>query len=170
MLRIDTKVAPPAIKRIGVNHTAYGLALDNQDHLFVTGYQSRKITRFNINTNLMEWVFTTPYQSLRGIACPDDNDIWFVSSAGGKACRYTNNFVFKAEFPVGANPRGVSVDTYGKVWVGNLGDEYITRLNPATNKVDLTKRILGSAGHDCYSGMARRQVNFWTRGSWRGPH
>ena len=46
----------------------------------------------------------------------------------------------------------MTVDQDGYVWVVNLGDENIHRINPATNAIDLTKRIIG-ANHYGYSDM-----------------
>jgi len=53
----------------------------------------------------------------------------------------------------GTHPTGVAVDPEGKVWVCDEGDEYIHRIDPDTNKVDLSKRVIGSRGHATFGDM-----------------
>ncbi|HQH42745.1 MAG TPA: hypothetical protein PLJ17_03030, partial [Syntrophorhabdaceae bacterium] len=64
--------------------------------------------------------------------------------------RLSNDGVVKATISVGGEPSGVAVDANGKVWAVNYYDK-ITRIDPATNKVDLDKQIRGF--HYSYSDM-----------------
>jgi hypothetical protein len=52
-----------------------------------------------------------------------------------------------------AGPSSIDVDAAGKVWVTDRNDEYIHRINPETNTVDLSKRLSGTGGHYSYSDM-----------------
>ncbi len=45
------------------------------------------------------------------------------------------------------------MDAAGKVWVTNLNDNWIHRIDPATNAIDLSKELLNSGGHYTYSDM-----------------
>ena len=134
-------------------HT-YGLGLDHQNHLFVSGHQESKLTRINVLTGTREWTVNAGYQS-RGVAVTDDEDVWVASSSEGNVWRFSNDGVFKGKIAVGTMPTGVSVDSAGKVWVVNDGDEYIKRIDPAIGAygaVDLSKRIIGGL-HYGYSDM-----------------
>ena len=134
-------------------HT-YGLGLDHQNHLFVSGHQESKLSRINVLTSTREWTVNAGYQS-RGVAATDDEDIWVACSSEGNVWRFSNDGVFKGKIAVGSTPTGVSVDSAGKVWVVNDGDEYIKRIDPAIGAfgaIDLSKRIIGGL-HYGYSDM-----------------
>jgi uncharacterized repeat protein (TIGR01451 family) len=134
-------------------HT-YGLSLDHNNHLFVSGHQESKLSRINVLTATREWTSTAGYLS-RGVAVTDDEDVWVASSSEGNVWRFSNDGVFKGKISVGTTPTGVSVDSAGKVWVVNDGDEYIKRIDPAIGAygaIDLSKRIIGGL-HYGYSDM-----------------
>jgi len=154
ILRLDTTTDPPTISQVYVGHFVYGLGLDYQGHLFASGWTDRKLTKINITANppIIEWTLYKPeMRASRGVICTSDNDVWVANSDSGTVTRYDNEGNLKATIYVGNQPTGVGVDAYGKVWVTNLGDEYIKRIDPATNTIDLTKRIVGSGGHYTYS-------------------
>ena len=50
-------------------------------------------------------------------------------------------------------PTGIAVDAAGKVWASNLGSSTASRINPATNTVDLTVSLGAGAGPYNYSDM-----------------
>ena len=141
----------------------YGLGLDYLGNLFVSGWNRRELHRVNTTrfpgalfpqSSLGEWTKGGPYNA-RGIACTGDNDVWVASTSSNRVFRYGNDGIPKTSIDVGAGsgPTGVAVDAAGKVWVCNVGDEFIKRIDPATNKVDLAKEIIGSGGHYGYSDM-----------------
>ena len=136
---------------INIEFHTYGLGLDRSNHLFVSGHQEAKLTRINTLTGVREWTVNAGYLS-RGVAVTDDGDVWVVSSSEGNVWRFSNDGVFKSKIAVGNTPTGVSVDSEGKVWVVNNGDEYIHRIDPATETVITTKRIIGGV-HYGYSDM-----------------
>ena len=143
------------------NRLTYGLGLDYLGQLFVSGWSYNELHRVNINrlsgtsfpqSSLGEWTKGGP-SSVRGVACTGDNDVWLASSGSNKAYRYDNNGNLKTSIYVGIVPTGVAIDAAGKVWVCNDGDEFIKRIDPATNAIDLEKEIIGSNGHYSYSDM-----------------
>lgn len=171
VLRLDPSGDFPTISKVNMGHFVYGLGLDYLDHLFVSAWSDYpyRLSRVNIATALKEWSqYKAELLEARGVACTSDNDVWVVSTYHGSVYRYDNEGVFKAGIEVGEEPTGVAVDAAGRVWVCNSGDEYIKRIDPATNTVDLEKRIIGSDGHYTYSdmtGMMSRTVT--TRvGTW----
>ena len=132
-------------------HFTYGLGLDRSNHLFVAGWQSSKLSRVNVATLTTDWTVAAPNES-RGVVVSDGGDVWVANSAPGTVTRFSNDGAPLATIPVGSTPTGVTLDSEGKVWVVNNGDEYIKRINPSLGAVDLSKRIIGGT-HYGYSDM-----------------
>jgi streptogramin lyase len=155
---------------IALPHHVYGLGLDRSGHLFVSGWQNSKLSRINVSTTTVDWTKDGVYES-RGVACTDDGDVWTANSGPGTVTRWTNDGIVKATIPVGNQPTGVAVDAEGKVWVVDNGDEYIHRVDPDTNTVDLSKRIIGTThyGYSDMTGIVSRTAT--TRiGTWSVIH
>jgi hypothetical protein len=150
---LDPSTNPPTIGRWNPGHFVYGVGLDYLDHLFATGWEERKLSRINIITRTTDWTKSGGYGS-RGVVCTRDNNVWVANTHDNTVTRYDNDGNLLATISSGVNqPTGVAVDADGKVWVCDLGDEYIHRIDPATNTIDLSKRIIGSGGHYTYSDM-----------------
>lgn len=164
VLRLDP--SDDSFERIDIGHFVYGLGIDQNDHLFISGWDNSKLTRLNIKTNEIEWTKQGYYQS-RGIAVTDDGDVWVANSGVGTVTRWSNDGDVKINISVGNTPTGVAVDAEGKVWVVNYGDEYIKRIDPATNEIDLSKRIIGGYhyGYSDMTGIVARTVTTKT-GTW----
>ncbi|MBM3878258.1 MAG: hypothetical protein FJ387_00810 [Verrucomicrobia bacterium] len=149
LLRLDPRTGAFAV--VDVGHTVYGLGLDRDQHLFIAGWKEAKLSRLNVLTGLKDWTVPGVFES-RGVAVTEDGDVWTADSAPGTLTRWSNDGRLKATIAVGAAPTGVTVDAAGKVWVVNNGDEFVKRINPLTDQVDLEKRILGGR-HYGYSDM-----------------
>jgi DNA-binding beta-propeller fold protein YncE len=162
------------------NRYTYGLGLDYLGNLFVSGWNHGNLHRVNTNrfpgasfpqSGLGEWTKGGP-NNARGVACTTDNHVWVASTSGDRVYRYDNNGNHKTNIYVGNGPTGVAVDAVGKVWVCNLYDDTIRRIDPATNTVDMTKHILGSGlggqyhyGYSDMTGIMARTIT--TRiGTW----
>ncbi|MBM3880654.1 MAG: hypothetical protein FJ387_13210 [Verrucomicrobia bacterium] len=172
VLRFDP--ATGALATVPLGHFSYGINADRQGHIFVSGWQDTRLSRVNALTAAKEWTVTGIHES-RGIAITDDGDVWVANSAPGTVARWSNDGVLKAIVPAGSQPTGVAVDHAGKVWVLGLGDEFIRRIDPARDQVDLTKRIVcaNSGGyHYGYSDMTGNVArNTTTRiGTWIVRH
>ena len=89
----------------------------------------------------------------RGVVFTADDNAWIANSGSGTVTRLSNDGDLLATVPVGSEPTGVSVDAAGKVWVANLGSSNVMRIDPATNKVDLTVSLGAGAGPYNYSDM-----------------
>ena len=136
---------------INIGHQVYGMGLDQHNHLFIAGWTSVKLSRLNVLSGEKEWTVNGVSES-RGVAVTEDGDVWTANSGPGTVTRWSNDGLIRTHIPVGSTPTGVSVDAAGKVWVVNYGDEYIHRINPATDSIDLSKRLVNTR-HYGYSDM-----------------
>ena len=152
VLWLDTNTTPPIYGSVPLGHFSYGVGINRLDQLFVAGWEDSRISRINVQTKTRDLVVPAPYQ-LRGVACTADNDVWVACSSDGYVYRYDSDLNYKGRVYVGAVPTGVAVDSQGKVWVCDLEDENVSRIDPVTMQVDLVKRIVGSGGHYSYSDM-----------------
>lgn len=165
VLRLDP--SDGSFKVVDVGHTVYGLGLDRSNHLFIAGWRSGKLTRLNIITGEKDWTINASPTS-RGVAVTEDGDVWTADSGPGTVSRFSNDGVFKESIPVGNTPTGVSIDAAGKVWVVNYGDEYVKRIDPVANRVDLEHRIIGGRhyGYSDMTGIISRttttKIGLWT--------
>lgn len=168
VLRLDTK--DNSFGTIPIGHFVYGLNVDDQDHLFISGWQSAKLTRLNVVTGQIDWTRAGVYES-RGVAVTPDGDVWTANSGPGTVTRWSNDGVIKQHIAVGNQPTGVAVDSFGKVWAVNFGDGFVKRIDPATDKVTLAKEMPGTAhyGYSDMTGFVSRNatVRF---GSWTVTH
>ena len=154
VLRLDPSTDPPSISTINFGRWVYGLGLDYLGHLFVSHFGAG-ISRVDVQTGLIDWIQDKPETGgARGVTCTADNDVWVANSETTTVTRYDNDGNLKATVnELWGGPSGVAVDAAGKVWACDLGDEYIHRIDPATNMIDLSKQIIGSGGHYTYSDM-----------------
>jgi streptogramin lyase len=173
VMRLDVSTNPPTASYITVSgQYVYGIGLDFTNHLFASGWTTSRLARINTTTAVLDWIKAGPYTG-RGVVCTPDGDVWVASTNDDRVYRYDNNGTFKAQIWVnahgGGGPTGVALDAAGKVWACNLDDEYVARIDPATNSVDLYKQIVGSGGHYSYSDMTgiiartiTTQIGTWT--------
>ncbi|AUB60776.1 MULTISPECIES: Ig-like domain-containing protein [Methanobacterium] len=170
--------------RVNVPHIAYGLGIDRNNHLFVSGWTSRAFSRINTLTKTIEWTKACRTNS-RGLVITDDGDVWIASYdpyfgwdiwATGYVSRYSNNGELKATIQLGPANKGhiitgVSVDNSGKIWAVDNGSENIYRIDPAINLPDLTKALPGTR-HYGYSDMTGTVSQSITtqKGSWTVIH
>lgn len=144
VLRINTSNFSD-IMQIPLSHT-YGIGLDFLGNLFVGG--GGQLSKINISNGSILW--TKPASTSQGVTVTADNNVWVASNT---AHRYTNDGVFIASIPgFSSSISGVAVDAAGKVW-GTEYTDYIRRIDPATNTIDLSKSLIGSGSHYSYSDM-----------------
>ena len=154
LLRVDPSDLE-SIREVHLPYEQYGLAADGLGHLFVTGWESNKLFKIDIETDEMIWVKNTTEGCARGVAVtPEDNHVWVADTCRNSTLRYDNDGNFIAEVGGLVGPSGIAADAAGKVWVTDRNDEYIHRIDPETNTVDLSKRLSGTGGPYSYSDMA----------------
>jgi streptogramin lyase len=159
-----------SFQTIELNHYVYGLGIDGKGHLFISGWEDRKLSCIDIHTGEILWTKPGGY-STRGVVCTDDGDVWTADSESGMVSHYDNDGNLKNTISVGNTPTGVAVDSDGKVWVVCLGGGYIFRIDPRTDQIDLTKIITGTQ-HYGYSDMTGIVSRTYTThiGSWKVLH
>ncbi len=163
ILRLDTNTG--SFTRINTPHWAYGLALDNNNHLFVTGYEHSALSRINTTGGVVEWTKSAPHGA-RGVIVTDDGDVWTANLESHSVTRFSNDGIVKATIYPGYGPSGLSIDADGKIWTVDYNDEYIHRINPTINGVDLSKRIVFGS-HVGYNQMTTSSQNgIQQSGSW----
>ncbi len=178
ILRLNPSTSPPSISTISLQNWAYGIALDYLGHLFVTGWIDIpgepwyfNLSKIDTASQTVEWADQEPnLNGSRGVVCTQDNNVWIANSWSGNVTRYDNDGNYLATIFLGydTGPSGVAVDAAGKVWVCDTDDEYIHRIDPATNTVDLSKQLVGSIGHYSYSDMTGSLLrsSIVKRGTW----
>jgi len=141
-----------SMKTIDVKHQTYGIALDRNNHLFVAGWGHNKLSRINIVTDKVEWTVDTGSRTYpKGLTVDDNGDVWVAHYYEDAVVRWSNDGKKKATIKTGRQPSGVAIDAQGKPWSVNYSDQYLKRIDPATNRVDLEKLIKGN--HYSYSDM-----------------
>ncbi|MBN1505601.1 MAG: hypothetical protein JW955_02075 [Sedimentisphaerales bacterium] len=164
---------------IPLHHFSYGLGLHKDGYLYVSGYSSGKLSRIRLgDPNEVTCVRDGLPGSMKGLVCTHDGDVWIANATSGSdamviRCTSDGRIVRKIRANVGESPTGLAVDNKGKVWVVDNGDEYIYRIDPETNEVELPRvRLPGTSGHYGYSDMTGYVTqNYATRtGSWTIRH
>lgn len=170
VLRLDPVANTSSVVNVG--HFVYGLGLDTSNHLFASGWDESSLSRIDVLTATLEWTTNAPYQA-RGVAVtPKDNDVWVVKTPTGSVSRYANSGVLKSTIRLGrfSEPTGIAADLNGNVWVVDFGDEFVHRINPDTEEIELSRPVPG-ARHYGYSDMCGTIANQITRnGSWSVTH
>jgi hypothetical protein len=135
--------------------SSYGLALDPQGNIWHSNFESA-VFRYDSEGNQTGAFDLQSGFEDRGVAItPADGDVWVVSTGGSTITRLDSDGTFKAKIGTGgAAPTGVAVDDVGKLWVTHMLSEDLTRIDPATNAVDLkvaTKTVLSRQTCGSYS-------------------
>ena len=104
---------------------------------------------------------------------PADNHVWVGNSGLPDVSRLDNNGAVLAVVQLGADgadPRGVSVDANGKVWVACFGADTAKRIDPnlGSGAVDLTVQLGTGAFPDDYGTMTGSvpQATLQPNGAW----
>ena len=169
VLKIDPSTEE--LSPIGLNHGSAGLAMDNGDHLFVTGFSDSLMSRIDLAEEEVDGNFEVDLQS-SGAAVTSDGDVWVAATGVARVNRYSNDGEYKTSVPVEGFPTAVAVDGDGKVWVAGLASETIVRINPVENTRELDKRIVDSGGHDAsgdMTGIVARTITT-SYGTWTVVH
>jgi len=150
VLRVDPASGEPVV--VGLAHGSWALALDRDEHLFVTGFADSALSRVDVSADEVDWAMPADWQS-SGAAVTGDGDIWVAAAGSGTVTRFSSLGQNRGSIPLDNGPTGVAVDTAGKVWVVGSTSDMIVRIDPATNQVDLQKILVASGGHEAASDM-----------------
>jgi len=153
LLRVDPSDLE-SIRAVHLPYEQYALAPDYLGHLFLTAWESNKLFKIDIETDEMIWMKDTPEGCARGVVVTaKDNHVWVADTCRDSVLRYDNDGNLIAEIGGLAGPSGIAVDAAGKIWATDNHSEYIHRIDPETNTIDLSKRLNGTGGHYSYSDM-----------------
>ena len=122
-------------------NSSYGLGIDSNGFLWNSMFGLNSIVKVSpagvIQPGFPKTTGGATFD--RGVAVtPADDNVWVANSGGSDVSRLDNSGTFLNTVAVGNTPTGVAVDAAGKVWATNLGSHSASRINPATNLVDLT--------------------------------
>jgi uncharacterized repeat protein (TIGR01451 family) len=149
LLRHDPAIGQTTCIAVG---NSYGLAVDSEGKIWNTQSDVGTVTVLAPDGEIVD-VYQTGGSVSTGIAVTSDDHVWIANRGPHSVTRLSNEGDLLATIPVGFTPTGVAVDAAGKVWVTNLGSDNVMRIDPATNKVDLTVSLGAGAGPYNYSDM-----------------
>ncbi|MBI5679399.1 MAG: DUF11 domain-containing protein [Methanobacterium sp.] len=179
LLRLDTVTGSVAVKDVG--YVIYTLALDNDEHLYIYGYYpafwpNNRFSRLNTTSGNIDWTKTLSYMHWGSILIGSDGDVWLAEyydhwfyGKTGRLTRYSHNGDVIANIQQGLTFSGLSRDSNGKIWVIDSADNYIHRVDPEINGVDLSK-LLPSTAHAVSGTMTSPYLNSYDRGTWNVIH
>ena len=155
--RIDRRFETPEPEILVVEQGCflqYGLDVDDDGVLFITGFSCDRVMTYNPLTSVWRSLRTPP--SVRGAAL--SSGLAFVAHTDGRVSAIATNPLALVStvdlFALGADPFetiGMAVDGFGGVWAasgqnGSTENGVATRLNPETFEVD-AQVSLGIAPH-----------------------
>lgn len=171
LLRVDTTASPPTFTTIGLGRTSYGLGRDSLGNIWQSNFCENTVQKISPAGAILGTFPTTGGTCGRGVTVTPDNHVWVANTGTNNVTRLDNAGAVVATVPVGSGPTGMAVDSDGKVWATNLFSNSASRINPATNAVDLTVDLGAGAGPYNYSDMTGSTLLGPPRvGSWSVVH
>jgi PKD repeat protein len=150
VLRIDP--ATGEATAVDLTHPSCGLAIDGNEHLFVTGKYDDFVTRIDTSSEEEDWRIQTDWDPW-GVTVTSEGDFWIAAAATGNVRRYSNNGFSGTWVPLANEPTGLSVDSAGKVWATGPGNSFVIRLNQYGGAIEDSRQLLGGGGHDAIGDM-----------------
>jgi len=140
--RINKPDTTPTIKVIPTpsNHYAYSITIDQEGYIYVTGFDSYKVSKYNPVTGVWVWSKSTaPYQYARAVAVDFFGDIWVTHTGSNAVTRHNaaTGDITKV-IGLGSSPIGIATAADGRLWVANYSSSSVMRINPRTETVELT--------------------------------
>ncbi len=150
VLRFDP--ASDEITAVEIKHGSFGLALDDSDHLMISGYADALFSQLDITNSDEIWSTSTAWQAA-GVTATQNGDLWVAATGSATVSRHANDGIFRSQLSFTNLPTKVALDAGGKLWVVGAGNDIIVRMNPDTNQVELQKELLGGGGHEAAGDM-----------------
>ncbi|MEN6574495.1 hypothetical protein [Methanobacterium aggregans] len=180
LLRLDPSTE--TMKVFDVGCPIYSMALDDDNHLFLYEiynhwlWPETKLARFDTTTNTVNWTKSLSYMYEGSILVSHDGSLWVADYYNhwfnGKregVTRYSSDGEVLARIITPSLPLGLSEDVNGKIWVLESSGEYIHRIDPEINGVDLSKRVVGGV-HDALGSMTAPNNGIYDQGTWTVVH
>lgn len=132
----------------------FGMAIDNNDNLFVTEYINNKIRK--ITPSAVVTTLATGDGSLRGLAFDEDNNLFVlddhkifkrtpggvVTTIAGSTSGFADGMGTAAQF---AEPIGIALDAAGNLFVSDFFNHRIRKITPAGEVTTLAGGVQGFA-------------------------
>ena len=141
------------VKTTALGRLSAGLAIDPGGSIWQANGTSNSVQKVSPTGAVTGTFATGGASNARAVSVTPDSDVWIANSGSNSVSRLRNNGTFVTQVGVGQTPTGVAVDGAGKVWTANRGASTASRINPATNAVDLTVNLGSGAGPDDASDM-----------------
>jgi len=180
LLRLDPSTE--TMKVFDVGYPIYSMALDDENHLFL--YQiynhwlwpETKLARFDTTTKTVNWTKSLSYMYEGSVLVSRDGSLWvadyynhWFNGKRERVTRYSSDGEVIARIITPSLPLGLSEDANGKIWVLESSGEYIHRIDPDINGVDLSKRVFGGI-HDALGSMTAPTNTSYDQGTWTVVH
>lgn len=166
VLRLDPSTG--AFNKLPINGSQpYGMGMGKNGQLYVAGWCANMLTMIDTATGAIGWNKSTGDNCSRGVAVTNDGDVWVANSGSNTVSRWSADGTKKGTITGFQHPTGVATDAAGKVWVVDYGSANIYRIDPASNKIDLTKSVGGPHyGYSDMTGIVSRsmttKIGTWT--------
>lgn len=165
ILNIDTET--DEIEVLDLIHGSYGLALDAEQHLFISGYQHSVNSRVDLDAGEVDLQFNADYEA-SDMAVTENGYLLVAGTASQIVRRYSTNGVASGLLNFGNRPSGLALDGFGKIWVVGENSGVLVRFDPQTMLVELQKSLLNIGGFDPtgdLTGLVARSITT-PYGSW----
>jgi streptogramin lyase len=97
VLKIDPTTK--SITKVDLTHISYGLGIDQNNHLFVAGWKTDRVSKIDVNAHTVTHAPQGDANS-RGVAVTSDGDVWVVNSNDGDVTRLNNTLAWKATIDI----------------------------------------------------------------------
>jgi PKD repeat protein len=154
VLRIDPTTGEATV--VDLSHSSAGLAIDENDHLMVTGGEDDWVTQIDTTSDEQSFSKTTDWDPW-GVTVTSDGDFWVAAAEGGTVRRYGSGGFVSNPISLNNEPTGLSVDGAGKVWATGSGNSFVVRISH-NGTIDDSRQLVGGGGHDAIGDMTGNVV------------
>lgn len=165
VLTIDTE--SDEIDVLDLNHGSYALALDDDRHLFITGYRNSLNSRVDLDEEELDLQFNADYEA-SDMAVTENGYLFVTGTSSQTVRRYSSNGVSTGLLSFSNRPSSVTLDGSGKIWITGKTSGILVRVDPQTMTVELQKSLLDIGGLDPrgdLTGLVARSITT-PFGSW----
>jgi len=109
--------------------------IDKNDTVWFVMQLGNSIVRFDpVKEEFTEYMIPTPNAQPYDIAADESGRVWYIEKNGGKFGYLDFNLkkMFEIDVAKGAQFMGITLDSKGNVWIGEVMSNYLARYNPDT--------------------------------------
>ncbi|MEN8163910.1 MAG: PKD domain-containing protein [Acidobacteriota bacterium] len=143
VLKIDPDTEE--LEEFGLIHGSRGLALDGNQHLFISGFRHSAVSRVDLDAGAVDFGFSADYEA-DSMVVTEDRQLCVAAEASQSVRRYSMDGFVTGTLNFGNFPSAVALDNSGKIWVTGRGSGILVRINAQTMGVEVEKTLLGISG------------------------